>query len=434
MRSSNMAPAVAIHTAAFDGHAGNIRGRARLRSASPGWWPQPASRRVLHVINGEHYAGAERVQDLLALGLPRQGFDVDFACVKPLRFANLRRSLASEIYDVEMRSRFDLSPVQRLAAIIRERGHMVVHTHTPRAALVGCLAAAWTGVPLIHHLHSPTSSDTTHRWRNALNTATERMAISRAAAVVAVSASVAEYARRIGIAHERTHLVHNGVPRRQRLPSRPSPSENWTLGCVALFRPRKGLEVLLSAVALLRQRGQAVRLRAVGAFESPCYEAEVRSFAHSLGLAEHVDWRGFSSEVDFELSEMDALVLPSLFGEGLPMVVLEAMAAGVPVVATRVEGVPEAIRDGADGLMVPPGDAPALAAALERLMRGEADWQAIRHSAYRRQSADFSDDSMAAGVAHIYRRVLKDRRRSPLAYLPPAELAAAVRAPSMANR
>ena len=421
MLSPAMTP-TAIHSVAF-------RGRTSVRR-----WPRPSGRRVLHVINGEHYAGAERVQDLLALGLPRQGFEVDFACVKPLRFAKLRRARSSEVYDVEMRSRLDLSPARRLAAIIRENGHVLVHTHTPRAALVGCLAAAWTGVPLVHHLHSPTSSDTTHRWRNALNAATELMAISRAAAVVSVSASVADYARRIGVAHERTHLVHNGVPRRQRLRPRPSPSGSWKLGCVALFRPRKGLEILLQAVALLRQRGQVVRLRAVGAFESPAYETEARSLAQSLGVAESIDWRGFTSDVDRELDEMDALVLPSLFGEGLPMVVLEAMAAGVPVVATRVEGVPEALRDGADGLLVPAGDAAALAAALERLMRGEVDWQALRQSAFRRQYLDFSDQSMSAGVANVYRRVLKDRRRAPLAYLPPAELAAAEPAPSMANR
>lgn len=412
MRYSNTAGA-AIYTAAFLQRA-SVGLRTQLPSAPARGWPRPSSRRVLHVINGEHYAGAERVQDLLALTLPRQGFEVDFACVKPLRFAKLRRSLSSPIYDVEMRSRLDLSPVQRLVSIIRERGHVIVHTHTPRAALVGCLAAAWTGVPVVHHLHSPTLCDTTHRWRNMLNTATERMAISGAAAVVAVSASVAEYARHIGVADERAHLVHNGVPRRPRPAPRASPSDSWTLGCIALFRPRKGLEVLLRALAVLRRRGQAVRLRAVGAFETAHYEAEVRLLAQSLGVAGHVDWRGFTSDVDGELNEMDALVLPSLFGEGLPMVVLEAMAAGVPVVATRVEGVPEAIRDGADGLLVPPGDAAALAAGLERLMRGDADWQAIRQSAYRRQCADFSDDSMAAGVANVYRRLLKDRRRAPL--------------------
>ena len=88
------------------------------------------------------------------------------------------------------------------------------------------------------------------------------------------------------------------------------------------------------------------------------------------------------------------------------MVVLEAMAAGVPVVATRVEGIPEAIRDGRDGLIATPGDPQSLAAALRRLITGKADWRALRQSALRRHAADFSEVSMADGVANVYRRVL----------------------------
>ena len=103
---------------------------------------------------------------------------------------------------------------------------------------------------------------------------------------------------------------------------------------------------------------------------------------------------------------MDLFVLPSLFGEGLPMVLLEAMAAGVPVVAARVEGVPEAIRDGIDGLLVPPGSAEHLARAVASVVRGEVDWAAWRASASARQAEHFSDRSMAAGVAKVYDRVL----------------------------
>ena len=76
---------------------------------------------------------------------------------------------------------------------------------------------------------------------------------------------------------------------------------------------------------------------------------------------EHITWTGFTRDVLDELRQMDLFVLPSLFGEGLPMVVLEAMAAGVPVVATRVAGIPEAIRPGQDGVLVEPGDAEDLA-------------------------------------------------------------------------
>ena len=363
--------------------------------------------RVMHVVNGEHYAGAERVQDLLALGLPAAGFEVGFACVKPDRFPSLRKSQQAPLYELRMGGRFDLSPARKLAALIRDYDFRLVHTHTPRAALIGGLAATLTGVPVVHHLHSPTNADSTHRLRNWASATAERLSLARVSAVIAVSESLAGYAQRIGIDRERTFVVHNGVPVRGPLAPLPTPESDWTLGCVALFRPRKGLEVLLKAVARLRAAGRTARLRAVGSFEMPDYEAEIRRLVDRLGLAGAVDWRGFSSNVNAELDEIDLFVLPSLFGEGLPMVVLEAMAAGVLVVATRVEGIPEAIRDGLDGLLAAPADADDLARKIARVMDGEADWQSLRTSAHRRQAERFSDRSMAAGVADVYRRVLQ---------------------------
>jgi glycosyltransferase involved in cell wall biosynthesis len=86
--------------------------------------------------------------------------------------------------------------------------------------------------------------------------------------------------------------------------------------------------------------------------------------------------------------------------------VLEAMAAGVPVIGTHVEGVPEVVRDGLEGLIVPPGDAYALAAAIEQFVAGQVDWSALRTNAHRRQSERFSEETMAAGVAEVYRKVL----------------------------
>jgi glycosyltransferase involved in cell wall biosynthesis len=363
--------------------------------------------RILHVVNGEHYAGAERVQDLLALGLPNEGFEVGFACVKPDRFPLLRQSRQSPLYELPMRGRIDPAPARRLARIIRDERFRLVHTHTPRAAFVGRLAAALAGVPVVHHLHSPTASDTTHRLRNVLNATSERLSILGVAGVIAVSRSLEQYGRRLGIPPERLSVVCNGVPTRGELPQKATPVGEWTLGAVALFRPRKGLEVLLAALAELRAAGLRVRLRAVGSFETPDYERQIKQLAQQLDVAAAIDWCGFRSDVNHELDRMDLFVLPSLFGEGLPMVILEAMAAGVPVIATRVEGVPEAIRDGCDGLIAAPGDARELAANVTRVLAGDVDWQALRASAFARQAEHFSDRSMAAGVAQVYRRVLK---------------------------
>jgi glycosyltransferase involved in cell wall biosynthesis len=362
--------------------------------------------RVLHVINGEHYAGAERVQDYLALRLPAYGFEVEFACVKPSRFGPLRQSQRSILHDLPMRSRWDLRPVRRLVKLIRSRRCAIVHTHTPRTALLGGLAAALTGVRLVHHAHSPTCNDSTHRWHNRVNDVVERLSLRGVCRVIAVSESLAADVARRGFGASRIAVVHNGVPSLELLPERRPPSGVWTLGTTALFRPRKGLEVLLEAMAILHRQGCPAKLRAVGAFESPEYEAEIIRRTRQLGLSQRVTWTGFRRDIDAQLQKMDLFVLPSLFGEGLPMVVLEAMAAGVPVVATDVAGIPEAIRHGQDGLIVPPGDAEQLAAAVAGVVRGECDWSALRTSAVARQSQLFSDCSMASGVAQVYREVL----------------------------
>ncbi len=361
---------------------------------------------VLHLINGEHYSGAERVQDLLALSLGECGFRVAFACLKPQRFVDVRRSQEAELFDVRMGSKFDLTPVGRVARLVKRHRFALVHAHTPRAAMIGRMASALTGVPLVYHLHSPTLSDSTRTHQNRFNAAVERLSVTGASAVIAVSHSLGAYARQRGIRPERIHVVPNGVPVQGPLAAREAPSSDWTLGTVALFRPRKGLEVLLESLAILRAKGLAVRLRAVGAFETADYERQIKSEAERLELTGVIDWIGFTRDVSAELARMDLFVLPSLFGEGLPMVVLEAMAAGVPVVATRVEGVPEAIRDGLEGLLVDPGDPLDLAQVLAAVIMGDEDWTAIRERAHRRQAEEFSDRSMARGVAEVYRQVL----------------------------
>jgi glycosyltransferase involved in cell wall biosynthesis len=362
--------------------------------------------RVLHVVNGEHYAGAERVQDLLAGLLPEYGFAASFACLKPDKFPSLRRCQTAPLYGMLMRSRGDLRPARLMARMIRDEGYALVHSHTPRAALIARVASLLAGVPMVHHVHSPTSRDSTRRLSNWMNAATERCSLLGVKAAIGVSQAMGRYAMDLGVSRERVWVVPNGVPSRNDAPERAAPTKFWTIGTVALFRPRKGLEILLDALAELRERHVPVRLRAVGTFETPEYETQIRARVEKLGLADSIDWTGFCANVTAEFDRMDLFVLPSLFGEGLPMVVLEAMASGVPIVATNVEGVPEAIRPGQDGLLVPPGDSSQLAESIEHCIAGDVDWQAMRHSALERQRSLFSDQSMTAGVAEVYRAVL----------------------------
>ncbi len=362
--------------------------------------------RVLHVINGEHYSGAERVQDLLGLCLPEYGVEVGFACVKPGKFATARRAKECPIYDASMGSRFDFRAAWRLAGVIKRERYQMVHAHTPRSLMIARVAASLVGVPLVYHVHSPTARDTTHGVRNWMNATAERLSLGSVSRLICVSQSLGAFMQAQGFAPETIRVVQNGVPRVDNVPSRATPSGTWTLGMVALFRPRKGLEVLLEALATLRDQGHPLRLRAVGPFETPDYAATIYQQVADLKIGDLIDWVGFTQDVGSELAQMDLFVLPSLFGEGLPMVVLEAMAAGIPSVGTAVEGVPEAVRDGIDGVIAQPGDAADLARVIGRVLNGEVDWQSIRASALERQRAMFSDRSMAAGVARVYREIV----------------------------
>lgn len=362
---------------------------------------------VLHIINGQHFAGAERVQMHLARCLPENGFLADFVCLRPGRFIEQFDVEQSRVWAAPMRSRCDLGVIGRIAEVAQRGDYRLVHAHTPRSAIVAAGVAKRLGVPWVYHVHSPTSRDSSRWLQNRLNAWTERWALRSVSHLITVSQSLRNQAIADGWPPERVTAVHNGVPavcppRR----STPAPATTWTIGMVALMRPRKGLEVALHALRRLRNDDFDVHLRCIGPFETKGYESEIGSLIRRLGLDDAVQMAGFTEDVPAALAELDAMVLPSLYGEGLPMVVLEAMAAGLPVVATRVEGTPEAIQHGRQGLLAEPNSAASLAEQLRLLVSGEYDWSAMSESAVQRHADAFSDAAMAAGTAEVYRRVV----------------------------
>ncbi len=362
--------------------------------------------KVLFLINGEFYSGAERVQDILALELPWMGYQVSFACVKADAFPRERKAVDATLYETPMHGKFDLRTAWRVARLVRRERFKIIHAHTPRTCMIGRIASMLTGVPLVYHVHSPTIRDSTHGLKNRINSLIERMSMSGAKQLIPVSESLGRLLLKCGYKEDRITVVPNGVPSPARLRDATPPMGQWTLGMTALFRPRKGLEVLLESLARMRKEGLPVRLLAVGPFETPEYEATIMALVKELSLEEAIEWTGFTDDVGAQLRRMDLFILPSLFGEGLPMVILEAMAAGVPVVSTRVEGVPEAIRDGEDGALAEPGDVESLVDAISRIVSGKRDWSTLRENALKRHAEHFSAQCMAGGVAGAYGKVL----------------------------
>ena len=196
------------------------------------------------------------------------------------------------------------------------------------------------------------------------------------------------------------HVVRCGLPL-DRLPPRESDGSNAeALICVGRLSPEKGQQGLIRAFAELRDRHQDLRLRLVGdGPDRPALEAN----AAKLGLGDHVMFLGRMTEADTlaEIARSDILILPS-FMEGLPIVLMEAMALGVPVVATRVAGIPELVEDGLGGLLFTPSRWDELAACIERLLTDEPLRVSLAEHGKRKVANEFDVTKSAQIMAALF--------------------------------
>ena len=264
-----------------------------------------------------------------------------------------------------MSNRFDFRAALQVRDLFASHGYDLLHAHTPRTAMITSLASTLTGIPWVYHVHSPAARDSANPLSNRINAWIEKYSLRGCEHLITVSESLRLDCIVQGADENDVTVVHNGVPAiRPERDSIPEPGGQWTIGMVALMRPRKGLEVVLDAIDQLGSEGHDVVLRCIGPFETEAYETEIEEQIEQLGIGDRVERVGFTTNVPGALAKLDAMVLPSLFGEGLPMVVLEAMAAALPVIATRVEGTPEAITHGVEGLLAEPRDSSSLAEAI----------------------------------------------------------------------
>ncbi|HBE67313.1 MAG TPA: glycosyltransferase family 1 protein [Planctomycetaceae bacterium] len=361
--------------------------------------------KILHLINGEHFSGAERVQQLLGKRLNQFGYDATFACLKPGKFREQCNLRERQIRDFPMSGKFDTRVVSGLSKLVEAEQFEMLHAHTPRTALIAALVARRTQRKWVYHVHSPTSRDSTRGLTNRINGWVEKFAIRNCSRLLTVSKSLRREMLRQGVPRERLAVVPNGVPEFTPIDASQRTHRNaWRLGLVALMRPRKGVEIALEALSKSSKR-ESVTLDLIGGFETPEYETQIKYLITRYGLEDRVRLLGFQSDVAECFRELDALLLPSLFGEGMPMVVLEALSAGVPVIATRVEGTPEVVRHGVEGLFAQPRDAADFANQIDSLTADRTRWLELSKNALARHRKCFSDSVMAGGVARAYDRL-----------------------------
>jgi glycosyltransferase involved in cell wall biosynthesis len=369
---------------------------------------------VLHLVSRFWVGGSER-QFIERLRAHPQGFTPHVACLE-LSGGNLEEFLALKLPPPEV---FPLNgsllkantmrQVARLARVIRARSVKLVHANEFISNLVGFLAARAAGVPVIvnrgdlGHLR-----DGFGAWHRRV----ERW-ISRHADAVCANA---EGVRRLcieaeGSGEERTFVVRNGLDleRFDALASRelqgPLPAGEQLVAVVANLWPVKGHRTLIEAIGRVHGRLPLARFALIG--DGPERQELERRIAE-LGIGSAVVLLGTRYDVPAILRRCHAACLPSL-AEGLPNAVMEAMAAGLPVVATAVGGTPELVTPHETGLLAPAGDAEALGTMLLQLLRDPHAAAAMGRRGRERIASEFSLARMAAAHERMYRAVLLHR-------------------------
>ena len=210
-----------------------------------------------------------------------------------------------------------------------------------------------------------------------------------------------------GARNARIELVRNGIDfQRFRPPASPPPAEPFTILAVARLVEKKGLPVLVEACRLLRDRGVTFRCEIVGkGAQRGLLEQRIRE----AGLEEHVHLLGphTQGQILARFHEAHVVALPCIVGEdgnrdGLPVSIVEALACGLPIVSTPVTGIPEAVKHEENGLLVPENDAPALAAALERLAVDRALLARLSAAARPSAAAAFDENATADRLAELF--------------------------------
>ena len=324
-------------------------------------------RTVLHTESSPGLGGQEIRTLNEARWIGERGWRVIVAGQPEGRFVTRAREAGLETAPLRMRSPWDLSAVARLTRLIRGEGVSVVHTHSSVDGWLGGLAARAARVPVVRtrHVSIPVRRgfNPVYTWL-ADRVITSGEAIRRiivgagvpAGCVVAIPAGVD-----LETLPFRTAPLRTGEPGLFQDLRLSSP----VIGSVAMFRGSKGHAHLLEAFSAVRTVHPRATLLLVG---DGIRRGWVEGLAREAGLADCVVFTGFSEDVPALLAVMDCFVLASTRTEGVPQSLLQAFAAGVPVVASDIGGVPEVVSDGVTGLLAESGSARALAAGIARVL------------------------------------------------------------------
>lgn len=357
--------------------------------------------KILHSESSRGWGGQEHRTLKEMIALRAQGHMVEVVCPSDARLGVRARDEGFVVHHARMRGGGDLFSMLFIRALLSRCEFDVVNTHSGHDSLLAGTAARLAGTPLVvrtRHLALEISSLATYTWIPHR--------------VIAVSRFVRQYLISAGVAEGRVETIYDGIVK-------PEAHSHSTLrselglnsdaivaGMVAIMRDKKGHEDLIAAARpLLDERPN---LHIVMAGDGPWCE-KIKSHVDALGLAHRIHLLGFRTDIPNVLRGCDLFVLPT-HQEALGQSYIEAMAAGLPVIGTDVDGVPEVITHNVNGLLVPPHHIPALRAAIARLIDNPRLRAQLGVAGRLLTDASFTVDGMADETIDFYWRGICERR------------------------
>ena len=365
--------------------------------------------RILQLISSGGYYGAENMVLQLTRSLNQLGCETTLGVFKNAHAPNIeiveaaqRHGISVEIF--ECRGKVDRSTVRGIRNLLLRQQTDILHTHGYKANSYGFRASRATATKIVATSHNWPGKSMMLRAYAAL----DKLQLRYFDHICPVSEAVASTLERALVPRDKITVVQNGIDVDRFSAGVPSLRDlgrykgKSVVGYVGRLVEGKGLDVLIRAAKGLIQRITNVEFIFVG--EGPKRES-LQSLAAQLGLCDHISFIGPRFDLPDVYASFDIFVLPSL-REGMPLVVLEAMAARKPVVATRVGAIPIVVKDEQTGLLVHPGDADELQRAIHRFLSGPDMCHQFGERGHELVKRQFSSQRMATRYLTVYENVL----------------------------
>ena len=358
---------------------------------------------LFHIDAGREWRGGQRQSLLLVRELVRRGYPLHFIVQphSPLHEKALAENLP--VWPLRMRSEFGLVAALRLARRMKRRGCVLAHFHDAHAAAVGSMAAGLAGVPIrviARRVDFPLKK----------NFLSRRKYFRKVDAVIAISEGVKRVLVQSGLDPARVSVVPSGIDfsvHKTGLPRDYLHKEcgfepgDYLVGIVAQLEDHKGHHYLIEAANILKEKTRKVKIVVVG---EGSLRMELTKQAQTLNVKDLVYFMGFRADIPRILASLDLFVLSSHL-EGLGSSIMDAMACRLPVVATRTGGIPELVKNGETGLLVPPRNPEALAEAILTLYRDKRQAARLAQAGYDFVHERFSAEAMAEKTLAVYDKI-----------------------------